>query len=261
MNISLVGKHALVGGSSRGIGRAIAEELAACGASVTLMARNREKLMEIVSKLPTNQGQKHEYLVADITHFGTFKNIIQAHIKEFPVDILVNNTPGPAPGFVLEKNEDDFAEAFDLLFKTICHITLEAVPYMRKKGFGRIINVTSVTVKEPKPELVLSNSIRSAIVSWAKSLSQELASDGITVNNILTGYFDTERLDEVNNKKSERSGKSIEDLKKEMAESVPMGRIGDPKEFGYLCAFLASDKAAYINGASIPIDGGILRSV
>ncbi|WP_224483370.1 SDR family oxidoreductase [Robertkochia aurantiaca] len=261
MHISLKNKRALIGGSSRGIGEGIARQLAESGASVTLMARDEEKMKALLNELPAGESQKHQYLVIDLQNQKRYEMILSEYVTDNPIDILVNNTPGPAPGYVSEKVTEDYEEAFSLLFSSVVRATRLVLPHMQKQKWGRIINVTSVTIKEPKPELVLSNTIRSSIITWAKSLSQETGKDGITVNNILTGYFDTERLEAVNEKKAERSGKSMEELEKEMAESNAVKRIGKPIEYGYLVAFLASDQAAYLTGNSIPLDGGYLRSV
>ena len=196
MNISLKSKNALVGGSSKGIGLGIAKQLAESGASVCLMARNESRLKEIVDQLPNSS--KHSYLVVDFSKFEEYKIRIEEYAKNNQVDILVNNTQGPPAGNSLSKNIESYQEAFDLLFKSVVHTTSLVIPNMQKNKWGRIINVTSVSVKEPLNYLVLSNSIRSAVVAWGKSLSVDLGSDGITVNSILTGYFDTERIKELN---------------------------------------------------------------
>ena len=261
MQISLKGKRALVGGSSRGIGKAIAEQLAASGASVTLMARSEDQLKSIAAGLTPNDGPPHNYLVVDFTDFDNYKNIISNYFEAHKVDILVNNTQGPAPGNALEKNIADYQEAFDLLFKTIVFTTQLALKNMMQNKWGRIINVASVSVKEPLGYLALSNTVRAAVVTWAKSLATDVARDKITVNNILTGYFDTERISELNKKKAEQMGISVDQVRKAMEEQVPVKRIGDPKEYGYLIAFLASEKASYITGINIPIDGGLLKSL
>ncbi|CAN5473186.1 SDR family oxidoreductase [soil metagenome] len=261
MEISLKGKTAIVGGSSRGLGNAIATQLAASGATVTLMARNDEKLKKAVAELPVTYGQQHQYLEVDFADFATFQQIITAYFANNPVDILINNTNGPSAGTVFDKSIDDYQQAFDLLFKTVCFTTMEALKGMRISGYGRIINLSSITVKEPLQNLVLSNSIRSAVISWAKTLAREVAPDGITVNNILTGYFDTERLDEININQAKNKGQSIEAYKTGMKATIPMGRFGRPEEFGYLVNFLASEQAGYVTGTNIPIDGGMLRSV
>ncbi|MEL6917309.1 MAG: SDR family oxidoreductase [Bacteroidota bacterium] len=261
MDISLEGKKALVGGSSRGIGKAIAEQLALSGASVTLMARSKDKLEEIVSKLPTNPNQKHTYLLVDFQDFEDYKRCITSYFEHHTVDILVNNTQGPAAGGVLQKSTEDYQEAFDLLFKSVVFTTELALKHMMKQHYGRIINVASISVKEPLTYLALSNSIRAALVTWAKTLATDVGAYGITVNNILTGYFDTERIAQLNKTKAEQLGIPIDEVRADMEARVPLKRIGDPKEYGYLATFLASEQAAYITGTNIPIDGGLLKSL
>lgn len=261
MEISLKGRKALVGGSSRGLGKAIAMQLAHCGAEVTLMARNEEKLKMALAELPSHQGQQHNYLVVDFADFEQFKLTVHAWFLNHQVDILINNTNGPSAGGVLDKTVDDYQRSFDLLFKTVCFLTMEALGGMRAAGYGRIINLSSVTVKEPLQNLVLSNSIRTAVLSWAKTLAREIAPAGITVNNILTGYFDTERLNEINRVQSENKGIPLDEFKEKMKTEIPIGRFGIPEEYGYLVAFLASGYSSYITGANIPIDGGLLRSL
>ena len=258
MKIELAGKKALIGGSSKGIGLGIASQLAESGASVCLMARNESKLKEIVNQLPNSEN--HSYLVVDFSNFEEYKIKIEAYLENNQVDILVNNTQGPPAGNSLSKDIDSYQEAFDLLFKSIVYTTSLVVPKMQNNKWGRIINVTSVSVKEPLNYLVLSNSIRSAVVAWAKSLSVDVAKDGVTVNSILTGYFDTERIKELNKEKSKSLNISEEEVLKKMKSLVPINRLGKTEEYGYLVSFLSSDKASYINGASIPIDGGLLRS-
>ena len=258
MKIDLTGKKALVGGSSKGIGLGIATELANSGASVCLMARNESRLKEIVAQLPSSNN--HSYLVVDFSKFGDYKIKIEEYVKNNQVDILINNTQGPPAGNSLSKNIDSYQEAFDLLFKSVVYTTSLVIPGMQKNKWGRIINVTSVSVKEPLNYLVLSNSIRSAVVAWAKSLSVDLGPDGITVNSILTGYFDTERIKELNKEKSKSLNISEAEVLDKMKSLVPASRLGRPEEYGYLVSFLSSDNAAYINGASIPIDGGLLKS-
>ncbi|NDV43721.1 SDR family oxidoreductase [Flagellimonas sediminis] len=261
MNISLKGKNALVGGSSKGIGEAIARQLAASGARVTLMARNEMRMKTIVSELDTEQGQQHQYLVVDFSDFESFKTTLTSYFKKNTVDILVNNTQGPQAGGALEKNVDDYQEAFDLLFKSVVLTTQLALPHMQQQHWGRIINIASISVKEPLNYLALSNSIRAAVVTWAKSLAYDVAKDGITVNSTLTGYFDTDRIAQLNSKKAEKLAISPDEVRANMEEQVPTKRIGKPDEYGYLVAFLASDQAAFITGTNVPIDGGLLKSL
>ena len=260
MQISLEGKHALIGGSSRGIGRAVAEQLAQSGAQVTVVARGEALLKDLVKKLNEATGKHHSYLALDYTDLSSYQEVISPYLKKNPVDILVNNTQGPAAGTSLEKNLDDYQAAFDLLFKSVVHTTLEALPHMQQQGWGRIINIASVSVREPLGYLALSNSIRAALVSWAKTLAGDVGPDGITVNSVLTGYFNTERLQHLNDKKAETMGVSPDEVTGRLISQVPMRRLGKPEEYGHLVAFLASQQAAYLTGTAIPLDGGLLRS-
>lgn len=261
MNISLKDKKALVGGSSGGIGKAIATQLAESGASVTLMARNEAKMKAVIADLPCSHGQKHQYIKVDFSDYNNYKTIITTYFKEHTVDILINNTQGPTAGGALEKNVQDYQSAFDLLFKSVVFTTQLALKHMQENKWGRIINVASISVKEPLNYLALSNSIRAAVVTWGKSLSIDVAKDGITVNSVLTGYFDTDRIAQLNAKKAEKLGISVNEVRGTMENNVPAKRIGLPKEYGFLVAFLASERAAYINGTNIPIDGGLLKSL
>jgi len=260
MNISLEGKHALIGGSSKGIGRAVAKQLARSGARVTVVARSEALLQELVKKLKEATGRPHDYLVLDYTDLPSYQKAIHAFLEKNPVDILVNNTQGPPAGTSLEKKTEDYQQAFDLLFQSVVFTTLEALPHMRKQGWGRIINIASVSVREPLGYLALSNSIRAALVSWAKTLAGDVGPDGITVNSVLTGYFNTERLKGLNDKKAETMGISPEEVTDRLISQVPVRRLGNPEEYGYLVAFLASQQAAYLTGTAIPLDGGLLRS-
>jgi 3-oxoacyl-[acyl-carrier protein] reductase len=261
MNISLKGKKVLVGGSSRGIGKAIAQQLAESGASVTLMARNEEKLKAIISKLQASEGQKHNYILVDFNDFDGYKKTISRFFEIHEIDILVNNTQGPKAGGAIDIEVSDYQEAFDVLFKSVVFTTQLALRQMIKNQWGRIINVASISVKEPLSYLALSNSIRAAMVTWAKTLATDVAQHQITVNSILTGYFDTERIKDLNSIKAQQMDISIDEVRSNMEQQVPMKRIGDPKEYGFLVAFLASEQAAYITGTQIPIDGGLLKSL
>lgn len=260
MNISLFNKTALVSASTRGLGKAIAMQLAASGAQVTLLARNETKLKAAVADLPTPNGQKHSYLEADFSDLGAFKTIISDYFTSHGTDILVNNSQGPAGGTILEKDTGDYQKAFDTLFQTVVFLTSCALPGMKKNGFGRIINVSSLSIRQPLLHLALSNIIRPATAAWAKNLALEVAPFGITVNNILTGMFDTERINELYSGRAAELGIPLEELKVRMAKDIPAQRFGKPEEYGYLAAFLASENAAYITGANIPIDGGMIKA-
>jgi len=259
MNISLKNKKALIGGSSRGIGRAIAQQLALSGASVTIMARSEDKLKSLVSNLPTDNGQRHQYLVIDNSNLNSYKQTIADFFKTNTVDILVNNTQGPAAGGVLEKTSEDYQDAFNLLFKTVVFTTEQALQGMIAQKYGRIINVASVSVKEPLSYLALSNTIRAAVVTWSKTLASDVGQYNITVNSTLTGYFNTERLKELNGAKAKSLGIPIAEVEKQMLTHVPVGRFGNPAEYGHLVTFLASEYASFITGTNIPIDGGLLK--
>ena len=261
MEIDLTGKFALVGGSTDGIGKAIATRLAASGASVCIMARNKSKLEKVVNELDTSRNQKHKFLVVDFSNYNLFSKSIKYFFETNYIDILVNNTQGPDGGSALEKSIDDYQSAFDLLFKCAVKTSLLALTNMRDKKWGRIINVASISVKEPLNYLVLSNSLRSALVTWSKTLSVDIAKFNITINNVLTGYFNTERLKQLNSKKAERLGINISKIEDKIKDTIPMKRFGNPEEYANLVCFLASKKSDYITGINIPIDGGFLKSL
>ena len=261
MKINLKDKKALIGGSSKGLGYAVAKQLAVCGAEVTLVSRNEALLKKNIIELNKINDIEHNYLLVDYNHPQKYKQIIEDFFQKNRIDILVNNTQGPPAGDVFSVNENDYQKSFDLLFKNTINTTNSAIKGMKENNWGRIINMTSVSVKEPLAYLALSNTIRSAVTSWGKTLSIESGKHNITVNNILTGFFNTERLNQLNSEKAKKFNVSNEEVFDKMSEMVPLKRIGKPEEFGYLVAFLASDYADYINGANIPIDGGLLKSM
>lgn len=262
MNISLKHKTAIIGGCSRGIGEGVARVLAKAGASVILMSRNKEALRQLKEDLPCiHSKQKHELFLVDFNNHKDFQKKVDVFFKEHKVDILVNNTQGPKGGSALDKKIDDYQEAFDLLFKNHVYITKKAIEHMIAQKWGRIINIASISVKEPLNYLVLSNSIRAALTTWAKSMAIDLGPFNITVNNTLTGYFDTQRIAELNQKKAEKLNIKASEVRDQMIANVPLKRLGTPEEYGNLVCFLASEQASYINGANIPIDGGLLKSL
>ena len=261
MEIDLTGKFALVGGATNGIGKAIAIRLAASGASVCIMARNKSKLEKVVNELDRSRNQKHKFLEVDFSNYNLFSKSIKYFFETNHIDVLVNNTQGPEGGSALEKSIDDYQSAFDLLFKCAVKTSLLALTNMRDKKWGRIINVASISVKEPLNYLVLSNSLRSALVTWSKTLSVDIAKFNITINNVLTGYFNTERLKQLNSKKAERLGINISKIEDKIKDTIPMKRFGNPEEYANLVCFLASKKSDYITGINIPIDGGLMKSL
>lgn len=261
MEIKLIGRKALVGGSTSGIGKAIAIQLAQCGAEVTLMARSEEKLKHVITELDTSFNQNHDYLVTDFNAYATHKQNLVTYFADHKVDILVNNTNGPTAGDVLSKAEEDYQQAFELLFQNAVLASNLALPHMQSQGFGRIINVSSMTVKEPQDNLVLSNTMRTALVSWSKSLSNSVASSGITVNSVLTGYFETDRLSSLMKMEAEKTALPFEQIRQNRMDSIPVKRLGIPQEYGYLVAFLASEYASFLTGAALPLDGGITKTL
>jgi 3-oxoacyl-[acyl-carrier protein] reductase len=256
MDLNLKGKHAIVCGSTQGIGRASAIELALLGASITLVARNEEKLREVSSELQRGAGQTHSFIVADFNDPDGLREKINTHLKSQAVHILVNNTGGPPAGPALDSNLVDFQKAFNA--HLICnHVLVQAVvPSMKKEKYGRIINVISTSVKIPIRGLGVSNTIRGAVANWSKTLATELGPFGITVNNVLPGASMTGRLESIIRTRAEKSGKSFEEIKNEMVNEIPAGRISEPNEVAAAVAFLASPAAGYINGINIPVDGG-----
>ena len=258
MNLGLENKNALVCGSTQGIGKASAMALASEGANVTLLARNEEKLKQVLSELPNN-GQKHSYLVADFQKPNELKGILENSNLEF--HILVNNTGGPAGGPVFNATLDEFESAFTQHLKCN-HVLVQAVvPYMKSQCFGRIINIISTSVKQPLDGLGVSNTIRGAVASWSKTLANELGAHGITVNNVLPGATGTERLSEILKNKSAKTGKSIDEVSDGMKNAVPAKRFARPEEIANAVAFLSSSAASYINGINLPVDGGRTKSL
>lgn len=245
-----------MGGSSGGLGKAIALSLASCGADVVLMARNEDKLRAVMRELDTKDNQHHSYLLTDFNDYDGHKEKMSHFFANDNVDILVNNTNGPMAGGIFAKEEQDYQQAFELLFQNAVFTTSLAIPYMQEQKFGRVINVSSMTVKEPSESLVLSNTMRTALASWSKSLATEVAKHNITVNSVLTGFFDTDRLNALMKLQAERQDVSFAEVKKTRISAIPMRRLGKPEEYGNLVAFLASDHAAFLTGTAIPLDGG-----
>lgn len=257
MNLNLENKNALVCGSTQGIGKAAAIELAKLGANVILLARNEKSLKETLSDLDKSKNQKHTYLCADFSNSSELKSILNNYLQNNTViHILINNTGGPPAGPISSANTEEFIMAFNN--HLICnHILAQAIlPGMKSEKYGRIINVISTSVKQPLPGLGVSNTIRAAVANWAKTLATEVASFGITVNNVLPGATNTHRLQSIFENKSKKTGKSIEDIKLEMLHEIPAKRFAEPNEIANAIAFLASPAAAYITGINVPVDGG-----
>jgi 3-oxoacyl-[acyl-carrier protein] reductase len=258
MDLDLAGKHALVCGGSQGIGRAVGMEFARLGADVTLLARSREPLEAALAALPVvHTTQQHACIAVDMRDHAALRAKVEATINAPRlVQILINNSGGPPGGLAYNANVEEYVDAFQQHL-IANQVLLQAVlPGMRASGYGRIVNVISTSVKEPIKNLGVSNTIRGAVASWAKTLAGELGAYGITVNNVLPGYTKTQRLDQILNERTKATGKSAEEVAKTMLASVPLGRFADPSEIANVIVFLASPAAAYVNGINVPVDGG-----
>ena len=261
MDLNLSGKHALVCGASQGIGRATALELARLGASVTALARSREPLEALLAELPKSGAQTHAFIAVDMNDHVALRAKIEAATQVKPVQILVNNTGGPPAGPAHTAAPEDFRSAFNQHL-IAAQIALQAVlPGMRGSSYGRIVNVISTSVKEPLANLGVSNTVRAAMASWAKTLSGELAAFGITVNNVLPGFTKTQRLSSLIAGNAKSAGKSEDDITRGMLAGVPAGRFGEAQEIANVIAFLCTPAAAYVNGVSIAVDGGRTRAL
>ncbi len=262
LKLDFGGKKALVCGSTAGIGKATAIELASHGATVTLLARNEDKLKVVRDQLPTPQGQAHDYLVADFSDPDQLRSALDAYVNDdAPVHILVNNTGGPPGGPAHAADPDAYLAAFRQ--HLICNQILAQalIPGMQEEGFGRILNIISTSVKQPLNNLGVSNTIRGAVANWAKTLANELGQYGITVNNVLPGATETERLASIIGNKAAKTGQSERDVALGMQGIIPAGRFAKAEEIAYAVVFLASDSAAYINGINLPVDGGRTKSL
>lgn len=257
MDLNLVGKRALICGSSDGIGKASAEEIARMGASVTLLARNAEKLESVKGQLSTAHQQEHKILVADFDDPVGLEATIAEHLRSgIDYNILVNNSGGPPAGPAHKADLEEYLVAFRRHLMANQILSRALLEGMRKSGYGRIINVISTSVKAPLPNLGVSNTIRGAVANWSKTLSRELGPDGITVNNVLPGATETGRLSSIIANKASKTGMSEEEVSAEMTSEVPLARFAQPEEVANAIAFLASPAASYISGINIPVDGG-----
>lgn len=257
MDLDLRGQNAIVGGSTKGIGFSVAKELALLGANVILMARNEESLKNCLHLLSNNGKQKHDYIVADFAELEQVENaLIKFNLKKINIHIIVNNTGGPPAGPIVSANMEEFKSAFNNHLLCNHLIVKNFIDGMKKNNYGRIINIISTSVKIPLNGLGVSNTIRAAVANWSKTLANELASFGITVNNVLPGATATGRLHTIIKNKAEKSGHSIQQIEGEMQSEIPIKRFGDPSEIANAVAFLASPAASYITGINLPVDGG-----
>ncbi|MDG2396819.1 MAG: SDR family oxidoreductase [Flavobacteriaceae bacterium] len=262
MNLSLKGKRAVVCGSSQGIGKAIAIALSFQGASITLVSRNELKLKKVLNKLDSGNDQKHNYVVADFIDDQSVNEIFLKFLKKGnKIDILINNTGGPPPGRIINARVEDFEKYMKMHLNCSHLLTKLFLPNMKKRKFGRIINVISISVKAPIDNLGVSNTVRWAMASWSKTLSNEVAKYGITVNNILPGFTMTDRLKNLIQENSKNQNKSIDEIEKNYKALIPSERFALPEEIASSVSFLCSNEASYINGINLPIDGGYSSSL
>ncbi len=262
MDLNLTGKHALVCGASEGIGRATAHELAALGADVTVLARREAVLAEVAAALPhVHGGQRHGWLAVDMDDGATLQQKVQALVAGSRVQILVNNTAGPPPGPAHAAPPAEYLRTFQRHLVGGQILVQAVLDGMKEAAFGRIVNVISTSVREPIANLGVSNTVRGAVASWAKTLSSELGPHGITVNSVLPGFTQTGRLAAIIAGNAQRSGRSEDEVADAMLAAVPAGRFGKPEETAAAIAFLCSPAAAYINGVTLAVDGGRTRAL
>jgi len=260
MNLNLNNKHALVCGSTQGIGKATAIALANEGVRITLLARNEEKLKQVLAELP--QQRNHDYIVSDFTNPTVLKEKLTDYItKNQGFHILINNTGGPKGGLLHTASVEEFTNAFSM--HIVCNqILVQAcLPFMKNEKYGRVLNVISTSVKEPIPGLGVSNTIRNAVANWSKTLASELAPFGVTVNNVLPGFTNTARLDAIIKAKATKANCTEAEMTKILKSYVPAGRFAKPEETAAAITFLASESASYINGINLPVDGGRTKSL
>jgi 3-oxoacyl-[acyl-carrier protein] reductase len=256
MNISIKGRTALICGSSQGIGFAAARELAQNGAHCILVARNAEALQKAVGQLAKTEDQHHQWVAVDFSETGRVEEAIKKIVVKQTIDILINNTGGPNAGPILEAKTADFEFWFRQHLVNNQIMAQAVVPGMRAAGYGRIINIISTSVKTPLAGLGVSNTIRLAVASWAKTLANEIAQFNITVNNILPGLTETQRLDELVKHSATLANQEQSLIEDQLKQSIPMKRFGKPEEIANVIAFLASPAASYVNGVNIAVDGG-----
>ncbi len=262
MDLGLRGKVAFIAAGSKGLGRAIAEELAAEGASLAINARGVAELEATCKSIESSSASEVLPVAGDVSKPEQVEAMVNAAIARFGrIDILVTNAGGPPSGSFESLGPEAWQSAVDVTLLSVVNLTRAVLPGMKKRRWGRIINVTSITVKQPVHGLMLSNSLRAAVTGFARTLANEVAADGITVNNILPGYTRTERVEQLSAATAAREGISSDDAVARWTSEIPMGRLGEPREFAAIAAFLASERASYITAGSIAVDGGWIRSL
>lgn len=262
MDLGLTGRVALVGGSSRGLGLAVAMELAREGCGVVICARDGAALEDARSAITRETGAEVLALAADLGDPDGVRVVTSAAFDAFGhVDVLVNNTGGPPPGPFESHSPEAWRAAVAQNLESVLNMTRAVLPSMKERGWGRIINITSAAVKQPVDNLILSNSVRAAVTGFARTLANEVAAHGITVNNVMPGFIGTERLEQLARHYAEQRGTSTDAVREQWHREVPAGRLGEPHELAALVAFLASTRASYITGSSIAVDGGRIRAL
>ena len=262
MDLGLRGRVAVVGGASRGLGRACAEALADEGARVVVCSREQQTLEQTAREIERRSEVDVVPIVCDQTSAEDIDCLIERVLSLFGrIDVLVNNTGGPPPGLFLDHDDGDWQAAFEGLVLSVVRLCRGVLPIMRERGWGRIVTNTSFTVKEPAERLVLSNALRAAVVALSKTISREVAGDGITVNCVCPGAFDTDRLRALFDEQADASGRSAGEVRAQWEARIPIGRVSRPEELAALVTFLASEQAASITGGCFPVDGGLLRSL
>jgi len=262
MDLGLRGKIALVCAASQGLGRAVADELASEGASLILCSRNEKAIRGVSDELALKSGVETLGFAADLSVKGEIEELIEASLKYFgQIDILVTNTGGPPAGKFDELSHEAWIGATRLLLDSVLNLTRLVLPGMKERRWGRILNITSIAAKQPVDNLILSNSLRAAVTGFAKTLANEVAPFGITVNNILPGYTRTERVEQLAASIAKKEGVEPAAARARWEAEIPMRRLGEPSEFAALAAFLVSERASYITGSSIAVDGGWIRSL
>jgi 3-oxoacyl-[acyl-carrier protein] reductase len=262
MDLGLKGKIALVTASSRGLGRAVAEELAAEGATLILCARNEASLAATAESIRQGTGATVVTVPADVSDPAAVDRVWARARDEFGhVDVLVTNAGGPPAGPFESHSPSAWSDALRLNFESVVNITRAVLPGMKERRWGRIINITSIAVKQPVDNLILSNSVRAAVTGFARTLANEVATYGVTVNNVMPGYTLTDRISDLATSNAQQHGTTVEAVTAVWENQIPMRRLGTPREFAAMVAFLASERASYTTGASIPVDGGWIRSL
>jgi len=261
VDFGLRNRVALVAAASKGLGRAVAEELGTEGARVVICARHESEL-ETTRAAIASAGAEVTPVVADLsTREGVDASAHAALRRYGQIDILVTNAGGPPAGPFEQHSWEQWEQAVNLTLRSAVELTRHALPGMRERRWGRIINITSIAVKQPVDGLILSNSIRAAVTGWARTLANEVASEGVTVNNVLPGYTRTDRVMQLNAVRAKAEGVAVEEIQRRIDQQIPMRRLGDPREFAAMVAFLASDRASYITAQSIAVDGGWIRGL